>query len=76
MTDLMGMADLAKMLVVSRQQVFTWYKRCASNGFPEPKTSAIVNKYRYQKGQWDPEEVRAWRAQYVPSKGGRPSRAG
>lgn len=76
MTDLMGMADLAKMLEVSRQQVFTWYKRRESNGFPEPKASVTVNKYRYQKGQWDPEEVLAWRDQYAPSKGGRPSRAG
>lgn len=66
------MAQAARILGVTRQQVATWYQRRETNGFPEPVEDVVLNDYKYRGRKWSSREVRAWHKQYVPSKGGRP----
>ena len=70
------MAELAEALDVSRQQVATWYRRRANNGFPEPKSETLLNGYKYVERLWDLDEATSWHQQYAPSKGGRPRQTG
>lgn len=49
-----------------RQQVYNWYLRRRTNGFPEP--TKITPSRRLQ---FNLDEVQRWYAQYQPSTGGR-----
>lgn len=73
MTDtLLTMAETARLLGVTRQQVATWYRRRDNNGFPEAAESKLLNGYRYKERLWAKKTVQAWFKQYEPDKGGRP----
>ena len=67
-----NMAEAAKLLGVTRQQIATWHRRHASNGFPIPETVSTINDYRYKECRWDQQALLDWRATYAPNKGGRP----
>lgn len=67
---MMTMSELAAELHVSRQQVFSWYQRRDRNGFPEPCGTRPYGGH--QRRVWHLHEVKGWRDEYVPSRGGRP----
>lgn len=66
----LGYTDIGQAIGVSGRQVHAWHTRRARNGFPE----ACGTKPWGQREVpvFDLAEVRAWKASYVPSKGGAP----
>lgn len=72
MEELITMAEAARLLETTRQQVASWFRRRSNNGFPEPVTSEVLNDYKYVARYWRPSELVEWRKGYVPDKGGRP----
>ena len=69
-----GWTEVARALstpaqTVSRQQVYAWWKRRASNGFPECGACALGIQGRHI---FVMAEVADWYARYRPSVGGRP----
>ena len=75
MEQLSTMAELARELGVTRQQIATWFRRRESNGFPEPVTETTLNDYRYVERLWRLAEAKEWHANYVPNRGGRPRKS-
>jgi hypothetical protein len=69
-TELAAMLELNGYPGVTPRQVFMWHQRRANNGFPE--AACYQERRRTPVPVFDPREVRAWRVNYVPSKGGRP----
>lgn len=73
-----GFADAARELSaitdkkISRQQVYTWWKRRSRNGFPERHKAILFGK---ERDRVDLDEVLAWYPTYEPSKGGARRRA-
>ena len=69
--DLMTMAEIGRLLGVSRQQVWVWHDRRRRNGFPE--AAAMVERTLGAPTRaWRQRDVDAWHASYVPALGGRP----
>lgn len=74
-----GFEAVAKELTVkadqriSRQLVYTWWRRRSRNGFPDRKRVTLPDgRVKY----WlDVDEVLKWHASYTPSKGGRHRKA-
>ena len=70
---LMTMSELAPELGTTVRQVHAWYSRRANSGFPEARGYDV-----HPNGKWvgrkhplfDLEEVKAWKRDYVPKKGG------
>lgn len=66
-----GFTDVAKMLGVTRQQVYIWWKRRNRNSFPDRYDVLVPSKGKSAK-MFVMTEVASWHSTYVPAQGGRP----
>ena len=69
--ELITMSEIARLLGVSRQQVWAWHDRRKRNGFPEHHD--LVHRTMGEPVRvWRRSVVEQWFDSYVPSLGGRP----
>lgn len=61
--------DVGRALGVKTNQVYMWHQRRERNGFPEPVMHRPAGN-GVTAPWFDMEEVLAWRAAYMPGKGG------
>lgn len=74
-----GLTEVARVLNgdgdrrdISRQNVYMWWRRRETNGFPE--RHRVPARYGRERGVFKISEVLAWYETYVPSPGGRGKR--
>lgn len=74
-----GLTDVARALNdddwrrgISRQNVYMWWRRRETNGFPD--RHQVPARYGRERGVFKISEVRDWYETYVPSPGGRRKR--
>jgi hypothetical protein len=61
-----GLAEIARLFIVSKSCAHNWYMRRDRNGYPEAIATLASGAL------FDIDEVVEWYVHYVPLKGGRP----